>query len=289
MRLSPFIALTAGLSLSLFHEAFAQSDPSLLTGYMCNRAEFGTEELLDLTGSSVTFNDDFDVPDIVPIGHPGKWYAAVHGGFGGAKFLPYRPNEDPFWYKNGTLSIRMAKRGNSWTSGIIQTVDRAGRGFSQQLGYFEMRAKFQAGMATWPAFWLKTPNEYTDPTQTRTEIDIIEAYGGEDQFGYHASVHLWPARRLQPGDPVQKHWWKSCYRKMPVNLFDGAYHTYGTRITPEWVIMYFDRREVLRFPTLPEFKRPMFLLVDLAYNTKERRMGDEASEITIDYVRVWDR
>jgi hypothetical protein len=145
------------------------------------------------------------------------------------------------------------------------------------------------GQGTWPAFWLKTPNEFTDPTETRTEIDILEAYGDKDVQGYHSSVHLWPARQLKPDATIVKHWSKSCYRKIPSGLFDGNFHTYGARVTSEWIIVYFDRKEILRFPSLPEFRRPLFVLVDLAYDQKQERTTDAPSDMVVDYVRVWDK
>ena len=37
-------------------------------------------------------------------------------------------------------------------------------------------------------------SQFTDWSQTRAEIEVIEVYGGNDWSGYHAAVHLWPAR-----------------------------------------------------------------------------------------------
>ncbi len=265
----------------------SETNPADLGNYACERV--GAGKALDLTGAAVTFEDEFFRQSIAPPEGHNLWYAPIHGGFGGARFL--RPDDkfSPFSQIIGHLNIRMSYRDGKWYSGIIQTVNAKGVGFAQKYGYFEMRAQFPAGMGSWPAFWLKTVNQFTNPTETRAEIDVIEAYGGRDQFGHHSTVHLWPAAQRGSAS-LAKHWWKGCYNKIPGGLFDGQFHTYGGEITPNYVILYFDRKEVARFATLPEFKKPLFVLVDLAYNAQyEPRTDLTPLDMRIDYVRVWQR
>lgn len=265
-----------------------ESDPASLGAYACDKRTFKGREL-DLEGASITFADEFDVPSVTAASGPGPWFAPVHGGFGGAKFLP--PSEDgfPFRLEDGKLVIRMQMRDKVWESGLMQSVDKTGRGFSQRLGYFEMRAAFPKGLASWPAFWLKTVNQFTEVKETRAEVDIIEGYGGNDYRGHHSSVHLWPASMKQPAALVQKRWGKSCYSKVDVDMFDGRFNLYGAEITPDWVIIFFNRKELARFPALPEFRKPMFMLVDLAYLSKEPRDDAGPLDMKVDYVRVWQR
>jgi len=40
---------------------------------------------------------------------------------------------------------------------------------------------------------------------------------------------------------------------------------------------------------LPEFRKPLFPLVDLAYFAKDKRTDDQPSDMIVDYVRVWQR
>jgi len=255
--------------------------------YRCEKLDGGQ---LDLSGARVTFEDTFEKHSITPADGSGPWYASVHGGFGGAKFLPPGgPGKGPFLFEDGHLVIRMEKIDGKWYSGIIQSVNKAGQGFSQQYGYFEMRAKFPAGLSNWPAFWLKTVNEYTDKTQPRGEIDVIEAYGGGGKNGYHASVHVWPPNIRNSETADMKHWGASCIQRIDSGLFDGEFHTYGADISPDWIQIYFDRKLIARFPMLPEFKKPLFPLVDLAYFAKDKRTDDQPSDMIVDYVRVWQR
>ncbi|HEY9250973.1 MAG TPA: family 16 glycosylhydrolase, partial [Rariglobus sp.] len=135
---------------------------------------------LDLSGCRQTFFDGFDTLSVsAPGGPDARWFGPVHGGFGKAKFLPPGP-DGPFSMDNGNLIITARKDERGWwTSGLIESVDRDGkRGFSQQYGYFEMRAEFPAGEGSWPAFWLKAVAERGDRTLSRPEIDIVEWYGG---------------------------------------------------------------------------------------------------------------
>jgi beta-glucanase (GH16 family) len=283
----------------------AETDPATLADYRrCD--EFQAGRPLDLTGAVLTFADEFDRPSITGPDGDGPWFAPIHGGFGLAKFLPPHPTEGPFFFDDGVLtirlarryppwtlyfddgSLRLAKRGGPWTSGIMQSVNAEGEGFTQRYGYFEMRAKFPKSNGTWPAFWLKTVNQFTDRSQTRAEIDIIEAYGGNDWSGYHATVHLWPARNPRP-EQLQKHWWQGCYERVEGDMFDGDWHLYGGEVGPEWVTIYYERREVGRFPTLAEFRHPLFILADLALHGEDPRTTDEPADMQIGYIRVWQR
>ena len=141
---------------------------------------------LDLAGYHLTFDDEFDQMNIVADGQRGRWYAPVHSNFGQAKFLP--PSQSgPFFVSNGVLTIRAHKENGQWISGLMQSVDSHGQGFAQQYGYFEMRAKFPAGAATWPGFWLLTLNGITDKTKTVGEIDVVEQYG-DDPARFYMSL-----------------------------------------------------------------------------------------------------
>lgn len=265
-----------------------ETDPATLGDYKCDKKTYAGRDL-DLSGAVMTFEDEFLRPSVTPPEGKGPWYAPMHGGFGGAKFLRPDERDSPFSYAAGHLIIRMAKTRHYWTSGIIQSINAKASGFSQRYGYFEMRALLPAGMGTWPAFWLKSINENTDKTQTRTEIDIIEAYGGQDITGHHAAIHLWPAKYVKEGS-LKKHWSAGCYQRIKTGLLDGQFHTYGAEVTPDWVIFYFDRKEIGRFPALPETRVPLFMLVDLAYNKdKEERTDETPVKMMVDYVRAWQR
>ncbi|MGO4389219.1 glycoside hydrolase family 16 protein [Microvirga sp. 2YAF29] len=261
------------------------SSPEVLAEMAWDKSFAG--QPLDLNGFTQTFADDFDKLSITTDLGAGPWFAPVHGPFGGASFRP--PTAiGPFFVEDGRLTIRMEKRDDRWRSGLMQSMNSRGEGFAQRYGYFEMKARFPPGHGSWPAFWLLSANQYADPSQTRVEIDIVEAYGKQNWSRLHSSVHLWPARRLRAGE-ISKHWWKSTQNKINGNMFGDNWHTYGAAITPEHVIIYFNRAEVARFPMLREFHTPLYVVVDLALFEKETPNAVSPMDMIIDYVRVWQK
>lgn len=255
----------------------------------------GVGPALNTTGLVKTFDSTFatanDLRKITVAGAGGPWYAPIHTDYGSAHFASPLDPVSPFAIVDGKLRIRCEQVNGKWQTGHMQTCDFAGSGFSQQRGYFEIRAKMPpAGtLGPWPAFWLYSKANYTDTTKIRAELDVIEYYPGADSRGHHSAVHLRPAtgKKLTTAD-LQTEWWTSCYNGIDA-LKDGNWHTYGVEITAKWMIIYFDRIELKRIPTLPEFDVPVYMLVSLAM------LPDEAAKVTapfdlwVDYVRVWQR
>lgn len=245
---------------------------------------------LDLAGYHLSFDDEFDRMDIAPDGGHAKWYAPVHSSFGEAQFEPPGPN-GPFKIVHGgplglggsALAITATRVGGAWRSGLIETLDSHGRGFAQRYGYFEMRAKLPKGQATWPAFWLLTQNGLTDPSVTRGEIDVLEQYGSSPEK-IHSSVHLWPAAARNAGG-LPNHWYKS--EKIPVGDMFSDFHRYGVMLTPDWVITYYDGRELSRFPMLPQYKTPVYMLVNLTMHARNLAQATSPSVMLVDYVRAY--
>lgn len=97
--------------------------------------------------------------------------------------------ENPFSVQGGVLDIKAAPSSAQvvaavgpwaqYTSGIITTQFS----FSQEYGYFEMRAKLPAGKGLWPAFWLLPDDQSWPP-----EIDALEAFGDTSSTGEGGGV-----------------------------------------------------------------------------------------------------
>ncbi len=246
--------------------------------------------LLDLSGYHISFDDEFDRLDIAADGGKGRWYAPVHANFGEAKFQPPGPGgpfrivrRGPLGAGGAALAITATRTSEGWRSGLIQTLDGHGRGFAQQFGYFEMRAKLPRGQATWPAFWLLTQNGLTDPTVTRGEIDVLEQYGSAPEK-IHSSVHLWPASARNAGG-LPSHWYKS--EKIPVSDMADGFHRYGVMLTQDWLVTYYDGVELSRFPMQPQYRTPVYMLVNLAMHEKNLDHATSPSVMLVDYVRAY--
>jgi beta-glucanase (GH16 family) len=187
----------------------------------------------------------------------------------------------------GVLTITMQKVDTSWYSGHIQTVNRVGDGFAQQYGYFEARMAFQKAVS-WPAFWLYTPKPYEDSDESRAEIDVIEAYGDNDYDGYHMAVH-----RYSRDSNINRSNYSglSSTRNMAIwgwsDMFDGSFHRYGCLVTPKWIVIYLDRKEVSRFPTFPEAKLPLFMRLTLAMQDEFVAKATSPTRLRVDYVRAY--
>ncbi|MBN2762304.1 MAG: hypothetical protein JXR41_04370, partial [Bacteroidales bacterium] len=133
------------------------------------------------------------------------------------------------------------------------------------------------------------------------EIDIIEHYG-DDAKGHHSSVHLHRANDADFwGNPLANSVYKSYYFNLKNfgatisdnNLKLEGFHTYGLAMTKDWIIFYFDRKEIMRHPMFPEYHRPWFILVDNAINKDETQIkygnpsAEGVKELVIDYVAVY--
>lgn len=227
---------------------------------------------LNLTNMVLTFDEPFsDVSTITDgITGAGPWYAPARpDNTSLAKFQS--PLTDPtiFTVVDEKLKIRMYNTGTEWRSGHLQTVNLNGSGFAQAYGYFEARIALDANVS-WPAFWLYTRNRYTDAYAPRCEIDF-EAYGDNvtSQSQHHSTVHRWPGLRVLPGyrpDHTSRadittlnvaNWGSN------VNMFSGAFHTYGFLITPDWIIIYVDRVELKRIQTPGEGNQEFYMLLSL--------------------------
>ena len=242
---------------------------------------------LDLKGFRLTFEDQFRDLSIGPSGGGTRWFAPVHKDFGEAHFLPNGPG-GPFSRARAgvfgdALKVEARKTPSGWTGGLIQTVDESGRGFSQRFGYFEMRAKLPRGPGTWPAFWLLTQPPLVDDSIDRGEIDVLEQYGDEPDR-LHMSVHLWPPLGWNAGG-LAKHWYQS--KKLTLLGLSDDFHRFGVLVTPQVVRFYYDGRALADFPSLPEYRQPLYVLVNLTMHEKGVARATSPQAMLVDYVRVY--
>jgi hypothetical protein len=218
------------------------------------RAEPGAS--LDLADYHETFSDTFASLNVSARGPGTRWIAHTpwNGDFGDAVFDDPGAN-GPFSAGPGGLAITAHRdSAGRWHSGLLCSMDSDGpgaKGFAQQYGYFEMKAQLPSGSGTWPAFWLIGVHKQV----SAAEIDVIEYYGGFPRY-YHSVEHVWQ----QGTDRLHL----DHLNQVPAGSLSAGYNTYGVLITPDQTIFYLNRHEIWATATQPEFRQPMYLLVNLA-------------------------
>ncbi|WP_236621623.1 glycoside hydrolase family 16 protein [Asticcacaulis benevestitus] len=252
------------------------------SAYSILQAQDSNPQKIDLSKYTLTFSEEFDDPNFSLKEFSKRWYPHTPwwGDFGEAMFVDPVPGF-PFFVANGSLQIEARKGSDGkWRSGIMSSVNHEGFGFTQQYGYFEVRAKLPPGEGTWPAFWLNSWSPtMTDPN---VEIDVFEYYG---QFpdALHSTVTVWPK------DGTQKRG-KNNIHRVEGGTLTADYHRYGVSVEPDWVVMYLDGVETWRTETPPEHKHPLMVLVDLALGSGwSTDNTPNPSDLLVDYVRVYKR
>lgn len=240
---------------------------------------------LDLSGYKLAFNEEFDQLDVSARGPNTRWTAHTPwgGDFGDAKFAD--PSEGfPFTVKDGILRIEARKGADGkWQSGLLASVDRSGKGFAQQYGYFEMRAKLPKGPGVWPAFWLVGVEKLTQGAKVTAEVDVLEHYGLMPN-NYTSVIHTWHR------DGSGKH--DVQYKRITTRPGEVAeqFHNYGVMTDENWTIFFFDQVEVWRTPTPAEHRQPMFLLLNLALGGGwPVDKTPNPSHLYVDHVRVYSK
>ncbi len=166
---------------------------------------------------------------------------------------------------------------------MLASNDPSGKGFSQQYGYFEMRAKLPGGPGVWPAFWLASSYDRRNPAAGAggsVEIDVIEFYG-HNPAAYQSVVHVWtPAPHRAQGATIMT-------RPGEVS---SDFHRYGVMVERDNITMYFDGIEVWKTPTPPEHNKPLMVLLNLALGSGwPIDKTPSPSYMDVDYVRVYAR
>jgi beta-glucanase (GH16 family) len=182
---------------------------------------------------------------------------------------------NPFSYDNGDLDITAIPTPSSavaagitqpYLSGMISTEYT----FTQQYGFFEMRAELPAGQGLWPEFWL-----YSLPTVPNQEIDVMEALGNNTSVVYQ-SMHAPSNVQVNPE---------------PVGNYSTSFHTYGVEWSPTNITYFIDGKQTVQIANPFTANSPMYLIANLAVGGS---WGGDVNSTTpfpatmqIDYIRAY--
>jgi beta-glucanase (GH16 family) len=247
---------------------------------------------LNLTGYHLTFDWEANSFPNSPTPQDGSFTTTLSSG------LRYLSNGDqeywadsstgqgPFLIDSGSLNINATYVGAgntpgggnlSYVSGVFTTQGW----FSQQYGYFEMRAELPAGAGMWPAFWM-LDNNSDQPGGWPPELDALETFGAPNADGeggtnqVHWDVHSQNASQQGGG-------WVT----LNGNETTG-YHTYGVLWTPTTMSFVYDGKIEAQTPTPSDYTQAMYMIVDLAVGgTWPGDATGENGTLKIDYLRAF--
>jgi beta-glucanase (GH16 family) len=245
---------------------------------------------LSISNDTLTFSDEFDTLSLnsstsrTETWRPVYYWGDRTLGGNGEKELYV----DPSWNNlgisahrvdNGILSLTASRvpadlldetGGLPYFSGLITSE----QSFSQQYGYFEMRAQLPAGQGFWPAFWMVGIDSSWPP-----ELDIMEAHG------QHPTTLFTTAHTKQTGTHT------TAGKATAVADMTTGMHTYGVDWQKDFITWYFDGQEVFKTATPADMHKPMYLQANLAVGGYWPGSPDATtpfpSAMQIDYIRAY--
>jgi beta-glucanase (GH16 family) len=193
------------------------------------------------------------------------------------------PDANPFQMQNGVLDIEAIKTPadvspsavnyQPYISGLLTTEPS----FSQEYGYFEMRAEMPSGDGLMGAFWL-LPEDGSRPP----ELDIVEVVSKNPTTVVNTII-------TNDGGPETVHnTWTT------VADTTTAYHTYAVDWEADYITWYFDGVQTFKQATPSDAHQPMYMLLDTLVGNADGWAGapDASTQfpsgMKVDYVRVYD-
>lgn len=239
---------------------------------------------LDTSKMRLTFGDDFNT--LVTKKNGGFWVQETQLKPAQAEFSiepTYKGTSNtalginPYSVSDGVLTITASPtpdyakqylKNAGYVSGTMNTFGT----FSQEYGYFEIRAQMSAGNGLWPAFWLLPADGSWPP-----ELDVFEQLG-KDPSTLYLSAH----------DKVNG---KDVVTTTLVNVDTTQWHTYGADWEPDYITYYIDGIAVAKQATPASMNKEMYMIANLSVGdngwvgTYDSTTG--TGTFKIDYIRAF--
>jgi beta-glucanase (GH16 family) len=239
---------------------------------------------VDLSSFHLTFDDEFNSFSASPNGSGTTWETKYWWGGRTLNGVDYYLDpsvgglgQTPYSISNGVLDIHAQPTSpelkadgvtSTFTTGQIDTHNS----FSQEYGYFEMRAQVSNSYGTNNAFWLMPMSGPWPP-----EVDVTEVLGRDPKTDFMTN-HTDASNPTSHGGTATG-----------VDLSQG-FHTYGLMWTPTTLTFYLDGVAEYTTPTQPDEHQPMYLLATLGVGSSWPGNPDPANfsaDMKIDYIRAY--
>lgn len=183
-------------------------------------------------------------------------------------------------------------------------------------GYMEMCARLPYKKGAWPAWWAKgvTPGNCVSEDIVpenyayMVEVDMYEIFASVDTAT--PNIHKWyTAESQKAGSPVNTQYSlpKTSYTFENYENLVNEFHVYGFEWTPDYMAMYVDGEEYMRFDfsvnfdnvvleghddPMQEFRNPMYVIIgNTIYSRYSNFPGDPPTELPvesdIDWIRLY--
>ncbi len=191
----------------------------------------------------------------------GKWDAKCASPENGAMVLSVIYDEAAGCYKSGAIR----------TKGI----------FEQAYGYFECSMRVQNVPGFWSAFWMMCGNVGSVGSDgvDGTEIDIMEAFNAKT-FGINHALH-W--------DGYGEHHKSEGTAEYREDLYDGEFHTYSMRWSPDGYKWYIDGELMWESSAGGVCNQPGYMKLTLEVGSwaGEIEPSSLPATVEVDYVRAY--
>lgn len=149
-------------------------------------------------------------------------------------------------------------------------------------GSVEWVVKMPNRFGSWPALWL-LPVAGWPP-----EIDVYEGFGYNGSWKFNSDL----STNLHGGDNLQRTFTRPAMR-MKMRTFgledtlDSEFHTHSVTVDPEWITMFVDGVETMRYAN-PFKGETWYPLTNVAVKAKDESPYNENSgDMTIKSIKVW--
>ena len=193
--------------------------------------------------------------------------------------------------KTGYQNDDPTQKQSDYTGGYIDTFGK----FRQRYGYFEARLKLPTAPGLWPAFWMMPDRGPDTPDAPGSKKNRCTTSNGAMEFDIMEQLTIWGTQRYN----IAMHW--DDYGANHKSIGTGKIYfqpdkdgfvTTGLLWTPGLAVYYCNGKEIARWEDPRISNVPSYMILYMPTGGWDNNALDGTGlpdDLTIDYVRVWQR